>query len=410
MVEACVSAYAETAAMCQGDHWRKLENGGRERVTTSALARILLQPNDYQSWSDLVLNLVWQLYGEGEAFALALRNNRAEISELHLMRTAECRALVAEDGSIFYDLCGNEIIERRLMAAGLDGALVVPARDVLHVRLKTPRHPLKGESPIMAAALDVAAHNVALQQQIAFFTNRSRPSFVLTTDEKLNPEQTRDLRARWEEQSQGLNEGGTPVLAWGVKPHPIGSSAADAQLSETMKMSEENIALAFRVPLQLFGKGAGQVGSTETLMNMWLSSGLGFCLNHIEQAFDRLFGLKGAPYEYLELNTSILLRSNFRERIEGLSRGVISGIYAPDEARDSEDLPAVKGGHGVMPRVQQQVVPLDWHDKQPAPTPTPTPQLPAPGAEPDEEPDEDAERNSPDAIFRRLHDPDTLVH
>src|ERR1044072_4031685 len=52
MVEACVSAYAQTVAMCPGDHWKTLENGGRERQTTSGLSRILKRPNDYQSISD----------------------------------------------------------------------------------------------------------------------------------------------------------------------------------------------------------------------------------------------------------------------------------------------------------------------------------------------------------------------
>src|SRR4051795_5914417 len=58
MVEACVSAYAQTIAMCPGDHWRAEGNGGRDRVTNSALCRILRQPNDYQSISDFLLNLV----------------------------------------------------------------------------------------------------------------------------------------------------------------------------------------------------------------------------------------------------------------------------------------------------------------------------------------------------------------
>ena len=41
MVEACVSRYAQTTAMCPGDHWRALDNGGRERVTNSGLSRVL---------------------------------------------------------------------------------------------------------------------------------------------------------------------------------------------------------------------------------------------------------------------------------------------------------------------------------------------------------------------------------
>ena len=83
MVEACVSAYSQTVAMCPGDHWRKLNNGGRERVVNSALTRILRRPNDYQSISDFLLNLTRRLYERGKSFAVAVRNARAEIIELH---------------------------------------------------------------------------------------------------------------------------------------------------------------------------------------------------------------------------------------------------------------------------------------------------------------------------------------
>src|ERR1700757_1140296 len=71
MVEACVSAYAQTVAMCPGDHWRLNSKGGRDRVKTSALARILRYPNDYQSISDFLLNTVRDLYLTGNSYALA---------------------------------------------------------------------------------------------------------------------------------------------------------------------------------------------------------------------------------------------------------------------------------------------------------------------------------------------------
>jgi hypothetical protein len=65
--------------------------------------------------------------------------------------------------------------------------------------------------------------------------------------------------------------------------------------------------------------------------------------------------------------------------MEGLARGVISGIYSPDEARASEDLPAVEGGHGAMPRVQQQVVPLSYGTDMKPPEPSaPKEALPPP--------------------------------
>jgi HK97 family phage portal protein len=390
MVEACVSAYSQTVPMCPGDHWRKLANGGRERVVNSALTRIMRRPNDYQTISDFLLNLTRRLYERGEAFALAVRNNRAEITELHLLR--EGRAMIAEDGSIFYSLYGNEVIAQRLDISG-----PIPARDVLHVRLHTPRHPLRGESPILAAALDLAMSDAALSQQIAFYLNQARPSFTLETDVVLKREQALELREWWNEQTQGDNAGRTPILTGGLKAHPIQTSAVDAQLAEMLKMSDQNIALALRIPLQILGIGGPTYASTELLMQSWIASGLGFTLNHIEEAFGLLFNLRGVPDEYLELDTRALLRSAYRERIEALARGVISGIYSPDEARASEDLPRVEGGYGDMPRVQQQVVPLSYGaDMKPAPAaappalPPPMPEATAGGASDDENADADA--------------------
>lgn len=386
MVEACVSAYAQTVAMCPGDHWRMTSDGGRERVSTSDLARILRKPNDYQSISDLLMNLTRRLYETGEGYAVAIRNNRNEIAELHLMKHG--MPLVAEDGSIFYYLAGNEIAERRF-----DLSAPIPARDVLHVRLHTPEHPLKGVSPILATVLERGMASAALNQQIAFYLNQARPSFMLETDQQLTKEQTEELRKRWDEQTRGENAGGTPILAWGLKAKPVHVTPADAALADMLKMADQAIALAFRLPLQVLGVGDTPFASTEALMSSWKASGLGFCLNHIEEAFGLLFGLKGQPDEYLEFNTEALQRSNFKDRIEGLARSVLSGIHAPDEARNEMDLPKVTGGHGAMPRVQQQVVPLDWHEKNPPAKPA-AQETPA---EPNE--DEDDQRGYDD--FKR---------
>jgi HK97 family phage portal protein len=383
MVEACQSAYAQTVAMLPGDHWQGLANGGRERVTNSALSRILRRPNDYQSISDFLMNLTRALYATGNAYAYAVRNNRAEIAELHLMRDGQ--VMIAEDGSIYYSLSGNEVIEQRL-----DLSEPVPARDVLHVRLHAPRHPLKGESPILSAALDLGMHNVALQQQITFFQNQARSSFILGTDEKFPLEQTDALRNKVSERLSGMNEGLPLILTGGMKPFPLSTSAVDAQLAELLKMSAANIALAHRIPLQVLGLGETTYSSTEILNQAWLASGLGFTLNHIEVAFDSLFKLRGGRDEYTEFDTAALLRSAFKERIEALTTGT-HRVFTINEARSSEELPPVDGGDEI--RVQQQDVPLSYGVNLQPPNPQPAqPQQPA----------NDQPKNAEDAAAKRL--------
>jgi len=262
---------------------------------------------------------------------------------------------VAEDGSVFFRLAGNHVIDRLF---GGD-QILVPQRDVLHIKLHADSQhpwPLVGETPLLAAMADIAFGDAFAKQQMQFLANQARPSAVLSTDLLLDKDQVQALRDRWNEQSKGLHAGGTPIVTGGLKVQPWSTPAKDAQLAELTKISSERICYAFGIPLQLLGLGGAPLGSTEALMQFWLATGLGFALNHIEQAFDRLFGLKGEPEEYTEFDTSALLRSNMKDRIEALARAVQGGIYSPNEARAAEDLDAVP--HGFEPRLQAQVVPL----------------------------------------------------
>lgn len=408
IVEACISAYSQTVAMCPGDHWKlDSKTDGRSRVTTSALSRILKRPNSYQTISDFLLNAVRYLYQNGNTYALALRNDRFEISELHLMNSMACNAHIAYNGEIFYELAGNSIIERLV-----DKPLLVPARDVLHIRLHTRNwNQLLGESPIVAAARDIAGSDAMKQQQLSFYLNQARPSTVLSTDMILDKDQVTALRDRWNEQSRGLGSGGTPILTAGLKPVSLSSNAVDSQLAEIMKMNDQNIALAFRIPLQILGLGGINFSSTELLMQNWLAGALGFCLNHVEEAFGKLFALGGQPDDYLELNTNALLRSAFKDRMDGLSKGTLGGIIAPDEARATEGYAKVKGGFGEEPRMQQQVVPLSAAAAIPAAPPAPpappsaAPAVPAPSKDDsDYEYDEEAGERFDSAFERQLSD------
>jgi HK97 family phage portal protein len=389
MVEACISAYSQTVAMCPGSHWLMNPKGGRDRVTTSALSRILRRPNDYQSISDFMLNLVRSLYWEGNAYALCLRNDRFEIDEMHLMDPRQSRAQLAVTGEVFYALGGNNVIMQR-MGATQEQFLMVPQRDVLHVRLhclerKQP-FPLRGETPLTAAYADIATSDAISAQQIQFYRNEARPSAVLSTDLPLDKDLVAALRDRWNEHAKGLHQGDTPILTHGLKVQPWTTPGKDAQIADMMKLSQEHIALAFRIPLQILGIGGTPYSSTELLMQSWVASGLGFCLNHVEESFGVTFDLWGQPDEYVEFDTAALLRSAFKDRIEGLARAVQGGVYSPNEAREIEGLDSVK--FGDEPRLQAQVVPLSVAGKIPtapvAPTAPASPGAPQADAKPPE--------------------------
>jgi HK97 family phage portal protein len=356
LVHACVASYAETVAMCPGDHWRQTPLGGRERVENSALARLLRKPNAYESISDFLLNLTWQLYESGNVYILALRNDRFEPEELHLMSSNLSRPMVAQEGEIFYRLAGNDVINRQI-----GSEIYVPARDCLHIRLRSPQgqapYPLVGQSPLAALYGELAIQKAIQESQGNFYANAARPSAVLSTDLVLDRVQTENLRSLWNEQTQALKAGNTPILTAGLKVQPWNVSSRDAQMAEFLKLSDERVCLAFRIPLQILGMGGGSpAGSTEALMRSWVSTGLGFALAHIEEGLGAFFRLRGQPYEFCEFSTEALLRSQYEARIDGLVKGVQGGVFSPNEARNQEGLDSVPFGDDV--RVQAQNVPL----------------------------------------------------
>jgi HK97 family phage portal protein len=364
VVEACIAAYAQTIAMCPGDHWWAEPDGGRTRVTTSALSRILRRPNDYQSRSDFILNLARDLYRDGNSYAFAVRNDRFEVASLHPFDPRQSRPLVAANGEIFYELAGNSVFEGERGIGGLmrsSRGIVAPARDVLHVKLEAERaDPLTGVPPMRHAAASIAAQKAIGSQLVNVFANMNRPAGVIESEVVLTGQQTADYGQRFNEAWKGIDNlgGRPPILPPGLKFHGISMTAKDTELAAVAKLTQDEIFMVYGVPPAILGMANSSFSSTEALMQFWLARGLGFAINHIEVAFDHFFGLRGWPEDYVEFDTHALLRVAYKERIEALARGVQTGIFAPNEARNSEDLPDVDDGD--EPRVQQQQVPLSW--------------------------------------------------
>lgn len=379
IVEACVWAYIRAIAQLPGYHRIELDNGGTETVTTSSLARLLRSPNSYQTPSDFLVHMIRSLLLAGNSYWVAQRNDRFEVIALHWTDPRSCRVTeVGVEGQsfreVFYEIGDNPLV-------GFDNifgrrSILVPARDVLHIKLATPRHPLIGETWLASLPTELC-QTAAINNSLTQAATNMRPAGVIQTDLVLTKSQVDELRARWTEQSQSMTVGGVPILTAGLKFQPLTMSAEDQQVIDQRRMNDRMVAAVFGVPAILLGMtDTGTAKSAEAVMAEWLAAGLGWLINHIEVAMDQFIGLNsnsiGRGREYTEYDTRALLRSAFKDRIEGLVRGVQGGIYSPNEARALEGY--AKAEEGDEPRLQQQVVPLSAWDMQPA--------APAPPAKP----------------------------
>lgn len=380
-VYACVMLTARAISQCRPYHMIDSPNGAQTPSTTSPASRIYRRPNNYETWAQIILNTVCELLFNGESVWLGVRDDRGAITSAHRMPKSSWMPHVdPESGEIFYGFGGGHDVNPQ-------PDYLVPARDVAHFRMHTPRHPLIGESPVTAAALSVGL-NVALQgSQLTFFSRMNRPSGVLSSEQLLTVDQMRQLRAAFDEQSKLWAQGGVPILGGGLTFQPMSISQNDSQLIDQQRLSVTDIARVFGVPMALLSESAGPQGGTEALISHWLSVGLGSVIESLERTLDVFFQF--SPMEHTELDANPLLRVDFAKRIEGLSKSVQSGIVAINEARAKEGYGPV--ANGDVPVLQQQMVPLDLltelhNSKINATNNPPAPPAPAPAPEPPKDP------------------------
>jgi HK97 family phage portal protein len=351
VVEACVGQNATTVAQLPMYHVKMDNDGTKTRLGGTSVASLLRKPNDFQTSSDFLLNMVYSLLLQGNAYVYGAGTTPRTFTSMYLLDARTTHAgYVRESDDIYYSTGG-------MWSQWADVTIesMVPSRRIGHLRLYTPHDPLRGVTPLANAAASLATNEAILGHSASFFNNMSRPSGFLSTEMDLSANQLKQLREAWNDQSKNMNSGGLPVLGSAMKYSTMSLSSQDAQLVEAWRMSVEDIARVFKIPRPLIGHlDDATLSNVTSLMNFWAKTGLGFLVNHVEQMLTSFFDLPSN--QSVELDVESLLRGSLKERMESYGIGVTKGILAPNEIRKREGLAPVEGGD--EPRVQSQMIPL----------------------------------------------------
>jgi HK97 family phage portal protein len=361
VVEAVYTLYSNAFAQLRPHHKRvDLTSGDVEEVTGSPAARLLIQPNNYESGATLFSRIACE-WLTGEALVIAETDGRTDPAALHLIpRGTWTPRIDPQTRAVFYFVSNEESLlfspEAQIADVEQGRLMVLPASNVMHLRWRTPRHPLVGESPWCAAGL-AAGVNVALSRtQLLFVENMRRVSTVLSTDQQLNAQQMTTLREAFDTQSARWATGGIPILANGLKMSSANLAAIDETVIASLRFSNEEIARCAGVPPPMYGDlTAGAITSSEILVRHWLSVSLGGLIERFERELDRLFRMNGRS-DLIEMSTEALLRSDMATQAEALSKLVQGGVLKPDEGRKQLGIGPADGGDALI--VQRQMVPL----------------------------------------------------
>lgn len=351
-VYACMTLIAADIAKLRVKLVEQDKDGIWSEVTSPAYSPVLRKPNRYQTriqfWESYILSKLTR----GNTYVLKERDSRKVVIRLYVLDPNKVKPMVADDGSVFYQLSADN------MAGGeLTEDVLVPASEIIHDRFNCLFHPLIGTSPIFAAGV-AATQGINIQNNSAtFFGNASRPSGVLTAPGSISDETAERLKTAWETKFTGQNSGKVAVLGDGLTYEKMTMTAEESQLIDQLKWTAEVVCSVFHVPPYKIGVGTMPTYNNIQSLNVeYYSQCLQSLIEAAELCMDEGLGIgagvtvDGSKTYGTEFDVDNLLRMDSVTQMEMLDKG--KNYLTPDEGRRKIDLKPTPGGN-VVYRQQQ---------------------------------------------------------
>jgi HK97 family phage portal protein len=212
--------------------------------------------------------------------------------------------------------------------------------DLFHVKAYPWPGNLEGLSPIAYARESIGLGLGSERWAARFYGDNATPSGVLTSDQRINPQQAETLQQQWEARHKGKRR--IAVLGEGARFQPISVAPADAAFVDSQKLSVSTICRIYGIPPEMMaGETAGHEAYTSPEMRGtdFLTFTLRPWLLRVERAVSGLL----PSTQTAKFNAGGFLRATLREQYEALNIGVTGGFVLPNEARAKLDLPALPG-------------------------------------------------------------------
>jgi HK97 family phage portal protein len=343
-VFSCITLIASDISKMMPTVQKKDSNGIWKDAKNQNLNGLLSKPNSFQNSIQFFETWLNSKLKSGNTYILKIKDSSGGIKELRVLDPEKVTPLVADDGSVFYQISPDNL-------TGLPSQVIVPAREVIHDRFNCLYHPLIGLSPIYACGIAAMQGSYIQESSASFFKNGGKPSGVITIPGSVDADKAKEIKDAWDTGYTGDNAGKTGLLSGGAEYKPITMSAVDAETVAQQKMSAETVCSAFHVPAYKVGVGSlPSYNNVEALEQQYYSQCLQVLIESIEALLKETLDLDSS-YR-VELDISALLRMDSERRIKTLGEAVKNTIYTPNEARKKENLSPLAGGDSLY--LQQQ--------------------------------------------------------
>ena len=357
-VTACVDTISSAIASLPAYVYERLPDGNRVDVTaTHPVGRILRQPNDLQSWPDLVRFFMGSTLLYGNALLTIEHDGAGQPVSLSplpwwnaqpiLVPAPQSEAMgpLAPSARLAFDTL-------RIIAPW--GGSGVPRRyfadEVFYLRDRSDTGVL-GSSRLSRAPM-VLQQALSVQGFATYLWDNSGTSnLALMHPGQLSKEASDRLAQSYRDSQVGVgNARKVLILEEGMKPEEISVSPEDAQVLESRKFAVHEIARLFGVPPPLIGSWEDATFSNTASATEWFGSmTLLPWVKAIEHEFGRVV-FNNPDRFFLELDLSGMLRGDYATQAQVGINLVRAGVATPNELREQLGMNPRPEGDKLMPQ------------------------------------------------------------
>lgn len=347
-LSAVVNFLANSIAQLPLKVYRRNAENRRERDRDSAAARLLYRPNSDQTEYEFIRALATEYFVFGCVYVWLLPDPdsasgwQARIIPTDWISGTEKnnsygpeKITVTANGSGTIEITRSEFVRFCTYSPGNPGGYVSP--------ISALRQTLEEQIQSGQFRKELWRSSGRLNAQII------RPKDVQKWDDETRQKWVTAFREAWG--PGGSKAGSIPLLEDGMEIKPFSTSFREQQWAESVKLSREAVAAAYRInPSLVWHTDSQTYASSKDNARALYAECLGPDLQMIQQRINAfLLPMVGAdPETYVEFDLTEKLKGSFEERASILQASVGGPWMTRNEARADVNLPPVAGGDELI--------------------------------------------------------------
>lgn len=342
-----ISFIADNIAQVSLKEYQRVSDTDRRRVTDDTLIRLLKRPNPDMTGYELLRRLASDMCLYDSAYWLVSRDADSPLG-WSIRPIPPAWVTSVRGGTVFAP--GSYHVDN-----GRGGAMDVPAASMLVFHGYNPLDPASGSTPVRALKDVINEQIQAWSYRTQVWQRGGRIGAVLVRPKDApawsEEDRNRFIRSWQEFKDKGARAGDTPLLEDGMTLQRVGFSAREDEFLEVTKLSLQTVASVYHVsPVMVGILDNANYSNTKEFRKMLYGQTLGPLLRQIEERLNQALApmLGTDPSDYLEFDVRAKLSGDFEEQASVLSTSVGAPWITPNEARATQNLPAMPGGDTLV--------------------------------------------------------------